>query len=78
MNEKYTENKGCAGLLRNPAHPLFSDFFHRQSRTGFVSPYSRVLQAVIRGPVIPQNDFNIKGMSRVIFIINIASLNSQK
>ena len=30
MNEKYTENKGCAGLLRNPAHPLFSGFFHRQ------------------------------------------------
>ena len=29
MNEKYTENKGCAGLLRNPAHPLFSGFFHR-------------------------------------------------
>ena len=30
MNEKYTENKGCAGLRSNPAHPLFSDFFHRQ------------------------------------------------
>ena len=30
MNENYTENKGCAGLLRNPAHPLFSGFFHRQ------------------------------------------------
>ena len=30
MNKKNTENKGCAGLLRNPAHPLFSDFFHRQ------------------------------------------------
>ena len=30
MNEKYTENKGCAGLLRNPAHPLFSGFFHHQ------------------------------------------------
>ena len=30
MNEKYTGNKGCAGLLRNPAHPLFPGFFHRQ------------------------------------------------
>ena len=30
MNEKYTENKGCAGLRSNPAHPLFSDFFHSQ------------------------------------------------
>ena len=30
MNEKYTENKGCAGLRSNPAHPLFSGFFHRQ------------------------------------------------
>ena len=30
MNEKYAENKGCAGLLCNPAHPLFSDYFHRQ------------------------------------------------
>ena len=30
MNEKYTENKGRAGLLRNPARPLFSGFFHRQ------------------------------------------------
>jgi len=30
MNEKYTENKGCTGLLRNPVHPLFSGFFHRQ------------------------------------------------
>ena len=29
MNEKYTENKGCAELRRNPAHPLFSGFFHR-------------------------------------------------
>ena len=27
---KYTENKGCAGLRSNPAHPLFSGFFHRQ------------------------------------------------
>ena len=34
MNEKHTENKGCAGLLRNPAHPLFSDFFHRQCVKG--------------------------------------------
>ena len=23
MNEKYTENKGCAGLRSNPAHPFF-------------------------------------------------------
>jgi len=30
MDEKYTENKGCTGLLRNPVHPLFSGFFHRQ------------------------------------------------
>ena len=30
MNEKYTKNKGDAGLLRNPASPLFLDFLHRQ------------------------------------------------
>ena len=33
-DEKHIENKGAARLLRNPAAPLFSDFFHSNYEVG--------------------------------------------